>query len=287
MSKHKSKKRISKKRVQRRVQKLKELTAEELLLHPELLQSPQFKALPLEKQFQLTSQLKQLRMMMNRPMMGMSAVSGGSGGADSSLYHKLNEVLNKNSRQENENAQLKAQYDAELEKQKQLHEEQNRLKKEQKRREKEMKQQQEMKKVEEAFDEINKEEANNSLKDLKAQYEQAKKDLRADKIHDLLVQIEFCKANLKQLNQTPKIGSPIRPKVKIDMMTQAKDENLQTQFVLQNQINAFTDAGESEKAEHLEDTLLDLESERVGELPTNDDELKKTLMRVSRRIIKK
>ncbi|WP_405289851.1 hypothetical protein [Methanobrevibacter sp.] len=277
MGKHKSKKRISKKRVQRRVQKMKDLTPEDLLLHPELLQSPQFRALPLEKQFQLMTAYKQLRMMTNRPMMGVGASSGGGGGADSAMYHKLNDILNRNAYQENANAQLKAQFDAELERQKQLHEAQSQLKKEQKRKEKELKAQVEMKKVEEAFDEINKEEANNSLKDLKAQYELAKKDLRADKIHDLLVQIEFMRANLQELNTTPKIGSPIRPKVKIDMMTQAKDENLQTQFVLQNQINAFTDAGESEKAEHLEDTLLDLESERVGELPTNDDELKKNI----------
>ena len=136
MGKHKGKKKNKnlKKHVKKRVQKLKEITAQDLLLHPELLQSPQFKALPLDKQFQLTSELKQLRMMTMKPMTGMGNVNSG-GGADSSLYHKLNEILNKNTRQENSNAQLKAQYDAELERSKQLHEEQIRLKKEQKQKE--------------------------------------------------------------------------------------------------------------------------------------------------------
>ena len=60
MAKHKgSKKKHS---VKKRAQKLKELTAEDLFANPSLLQSPQFRALPLEKQFQLTSQLKQMRM---------------------------------------------------------------------------------------------------------------------------------------------------------------------------------------------------------------------------------
>jgi len=280
MSKHKSKKRISKKRVQRRVQKMKELTAEDLLMNPVLLQSPQFRALPLEKQFQLVAQLKQLRMMTQRPIHDaqlrmMGAGVGGGGGADSSMYHKLNDILNRNTYQENINAQLKAQYNAELEKQKQLHEAQSQLKKEQKRKEKEIKAQVEMKKVEEAFDELNKEEANNSLKDLKAQYEQAKKDLRADKIHDLLVQIEFMRANLQELNTTPKTPrtaeiqpkatpkTPRKPRVKRVMMTQTdndimnqqnflttvKEEKEDREEILQNQRNAYASAGQFDKVE--------------------------------------
>lgn len=48
-----------KKRIKHNAKKLKELTVQELFLNPALLYSPEFKALPLEKQFQLTSQLKQ------------------------------------------------------------------------------------------------------------------------------------------------------------------------------------------------------------------------------------
>jgi len=292
MSKHKSKKRISKKRVQRRVQKMKELTAEDLLMNPVLLQSPQFRALPLEKQFQLVAQLKQLRMMTQRPIHDaqlrmMGAGVGGGGGADSSMYHKLNDILNRNTYQENINAQLKAQYNAELEKQKQLHEAQSQLKKEQKRKEKEIKAQVEMKKVEEAFDEINKEEANNSLKDLKAQYEQAKKDLRADKIHDLLVQIEFMRANLQELNTTPKTPrtaeiqpkatpkTPRKPRVKRVMMTQTdndimnqqnflttmKEEKEDREEILQNQRNAYANAGQFDKVEKIEKDIINTQDE--------------------------
>ena len=60
----------SKKRVQRRARKLRELTAEDLLQNPALLQSPQFQALPLEKQYQLINQMRQLKAAMGgRPMM--------------------------------------------------------------------------------------------------------------------------------------------------------------------------------------------------------------------------
>ena len=268
MGKHKGKKKNLKKRVQKKVQKLKELTAEDLLLHPELLQSPQFKALPLEKQFQLTAQLKQLRMMANRPMMG----GGGyyaSGGADSAMYHKLNEVINKNSRQENENAQLKAQYEAELERQKQLHEAQAQLKKEQKRKEKEMKQKEEMDKVERDFEELNQSKSNSALNSLKEQYEQAKKELRGDKIHDTLIQIEFYKENLKQLRRSPK--KPIKPLVDGNVIHEMKERAMEIKESLQNQRNAYASAGKSDKVEKVEKELLDVE-----EVMSNED-VKKNL----------
>lgn len=265
MGKHKTKKRITKKRVQKRAQKLKELTAEDLLMNPALLQSPQFKALPLEKQFQLTTQLKQLKTYGLRPMMG----GGGyyaSGGADSAMYHKLNEVINKNTRQENENAQLKAQYDAEIQRQKQLHEAQAQLTKEQKRREKEMKQREEMNKIEREFDELNQSNANSTLNSLKNQYEQAKKDLRADKIHDTLVQIEFYKENLNQLRRSPK---PRRPHVNAEVIHQMKEEKMEKEENLQNQRNAYAENGLFDKVEKTEKKLINLEDEVSEDLKKN------------------
>ena len=50
-----------KRHVKRRAKKLLEITAHDLLLNPALLYSPQFKALPLERQFQLTSRLQILK----------------------------------------------------------------------------------------------------------------------------------------------------------------------------------------------------------------------------------
>ena len=127
----------SKKRVQRRARKLRELTAEDLLQNPALLQSPQFQALPLEKQYQLINQMRQLKAAMGgRPMMSAGG-SSPSGGVDSAMYHKLNDIINKNSRKDNEYAQMQAQYQAELERLKQHNESLSRLEKEQKRKKKE------------------------------------------------------------------------------------------------------------------------------------------------------
>ena len=47
-----------KKRVKHNAKKIQGLTAKDLLLNPSLIHSPAFKALPMEKQFQLTTQLK-------------------------------------------------------------------------------------------------------------------------------------------------------------------------------------------------------------------------------------
>ena len=116
MPKHKAKKKNLKKRVQKKAQKIKELTAQDLLLHPELLQSPQFKSLPKEKQFQLASQLKQLRTMMNKPMNGLGAVS--SSNADS-LYSKFLDSNSKLQQAQNETQKLKQQIE-ETERQREL-----------------------------------------------------------------------------------------------------------------------------------------------------------------------
>ena len=106
MAKHKSKKKSIKKRVQKRAAKLKEITAQDLLMNPELLQSPQFKALPMEKQFQLTSQLKQLRMM-SRGGLGAPVPSNPNNGGDNSLYRRYMEATNKLQKAQNANEQLR------------------------------------------------------------------------------------------------------------------------------------------------------------------------------------
>ena len=100
MGKH-TKKSKKKHIVKKRVQKMKELTAQDLYMNPALLYSPEFKALPLEKQFQLTSQLK----MMSRGALGAPTVAPP--GADPNLYHRYNDSSNTLQRIQNANEQLR------------------------------------------------------------------------------------------------------------------------------------------------------------------------------------
>ena len=116
----KAKRRNLKKRVHRNVQKVKGLTAEDLFMNPALLYSPQFKALPLEKQFQLTSQLKQIKMMKTQPMMmkplcGEGFAHGNSSGSSSAahdLFNKLNASNNQLVHAQNDFNQMKTQLEA-------------------------------------------------------------------------------------------------------------------------------------------------------------------------------
>ena len=109
MAKHRTKKRNMRKRIKKNVQKIKEITAEDILRNPILVESPQFKALPLERQFQLMAQVKQLKGALGTRNM---TVSHPVGGGDSSLLTRLNEMNNKIARQENENQQLKTSIEA-------------------------------------------------------------------------------------------------------------------------------------------------------------------------------
>ena len=112
MAKHnKSTKRKIRKRVRHNAKKIKELTAEEILLNPALVESPQFKQLPTEKQIQLMTQVRQLKTMF-AGRTGGGVVSQSSGSADPALFARLNEANNKVSRQSNENEQLQAATDA-------------------------------------------------------------------------------------------------------------------------------------------------------------------------------
>ena len=105
MPKHKAKKRNLKKRVHRKVQKMKELTAEDLLINPALLQSPQFKALPLEKQIQLVTQMKQLKAMQMR----QTPMNTNVGSKSDELYSKYLASNSQLSKMVNENQRLKQQ----------------------------------------------------------------------------------------------------------------------------------------------------------------------------------
>ena len=259
MTKHKGSKK--KRSVKKRVQKIKELTAEDLLLNPALLQSPQFKALPLERQFQLTSQLKQLRMM-SRGGLG-APVSSSPASGDSGLYHTLMNLLNKNTRAETANAQLQAQVNAEQDRSKQLYETNKQIRKQESENEKQLKKQEKLDKANERL--------------VKVQQQAVKTD--ADIIGDQIRELES-KTNAKRLAATQQIlakktaqlnrlhqltgtkpKTPIIPKVVLtegqermfsEQIREQKDESLNEQSTLAQQAEALNKNGETAKSEKVE-----------------------------------
>ena len=292
MPKHKAKKKNLKKRVHRKVQKIKELTAQDLLLQPELLQSPQFKALPLEKQFQLTSQLKQLRMMM-RPINGLGAVS--SGNADS-LYSKYLDTSSKLSQAQHETQKLKQQIE-ETERQ----------------RETEMKLQNELKDKEHRFNKTMKH--NNAINEYHRQMDKLDNQFNVEQINDLKTRAsqildsqeqqkaqkrrdEWQKQNdeyMKQLAQIPGIDyekamvlyelSSIENQRRNNQMLsklvrnrQELDELNEKRSILQAVSNTYDDNGEPEKAAYTEQQIANMNDEISQKKTTsltdlNDDEM--------------
>ena len=122
MPKHAKKNQKRKRTVKKNADKLKEITARDILLNPALVHSPQFKALPIEKQIQLMAQVKQLQQLLGKG----TAITGGSGAADQ-MYSKLlnansnlNYAQNETQRIKNQIEETKKQTDLEYKAQKDL-----------------------------------------------------------------------------------------------------------------------------------------------------------------------
>ena len=273
MPKHKAKKKNLKKRVHRKVQKLKEITAEDLLMNPALLYSPQFKALPLEKQFQLTTQLKQLKTYGMRPMAGVGAVSSSNADA---IYSKYLDSNSKLQQAQNETQKLKQQIE-ENERQKAL----------------EMKLQNELKDKEHRYNKTMKH--NNAINDLQRQMDKLDEQFDIDQINDLKTRAgqildsqeqqkaqkrrdEWQKQSEEFMNniaQMPNIDyekaleyyelSAIenqkrnnRAISKLVKNQQELNEMNEKRNILQKVSNIYNESGESEKAEYIEQQILDM-----------------------------
>ena len=209
MAKHKSKKKVIKKRVQKRAAKLKELTAQDLLMNPELLHSPQFKALPLEKQFQLTSQLKQLRMM-SRGGLGAPVPSSTSG--DNSLYHQLMSLLNKNSRLESDNTQTQKQINAEKARNKELYETNKQIRKQESQNKKELKNQEELDKANERLAMAQADSIKTQAQIVNQQTQEIYNEIHAKERMELERHLVKNKQRLKRLNKQLGFIKPPPPK---------------------------------------------------------------------------
>ena len=271
-----SKKRNLRKKVKAKAKKLKEITAEEILMNPALLQSPEFKALPLEKQFQLTSQVKQMKMMMRG---GLGAPSHAAGGPNSSLYHKLNDLLNKNARAENENNQLRMQVDAETARAKELYN----IKKETRAREKQtaqqLKRKQEMDEAQEAYAAAQAAATKTEADEVREQTERLLERTRLKKLKDQQEKLAEQKAQLREWEKKTgyrgaAVGSagyksepkerkpspdpdktPGTERIQTEMMRAHKDATDNEQAALVDQLTTLENNGQTANAQKIEKQL--------------------------------
>ena len=284
MAKHnKSTKRKIRKRVRHNAKKIKELTAEEILLNPALVESPQFKQLPTEKQIQLMTQVRQLKTMF-AGRTGGGVVSQSSGSADPALFARLNEANNKVSRQSNENEQLRIQLQAATD----AYKREKELAKDIKRREQEQK------------DDI---ERKARIDDLTAQKQRL--DIQAEDFEQRLLEQSIRnkkeQGHIKELQEKKKenirlstelnlLNQSINPnfsrfttphsegkkRMRSELFNQSWNNNINTQHIYQNQINSFTENGNNNKAEAAERLLNSLSDD--NDLYDDDDKKKKLVI---------
>ena len=240
MAKHKSKKKINRKRVQKRAAKLKEMTAQDLLMNPELLQSPQFKALPLEKQFQLTSQLKQLRMM-SRGGFG-APVSSSNNGGDNSLYHRYMDATNELQKAQNANEQLRVglqstqgalKHERDLKKQ---------IKEEYARKKEADERQARIEALESTYQKLKKRDIDVTANRLQKEIKRLKDKYNVEELNDK--QLELAKLKAKKHMYKNILGIRLND-----------DELKQLEGTLQNQYNSYKSNGRMDKARKTEKAL--------------------------------
>lgn len=307
MAKHnKNKKRNIKKRVKKNVQKIKEITTEDLILNPALMYSPQFKALPLDKQFQLLGQVKQLRALMGNK--GGTVISGSSG-ADPSLYTKLNDLNNKAMRQANENEQLRIYLQSSNESYKKELELNKQLKQKMKRQKDDLDQEYKVADLEFQNQQFDKKAQDTRQQQLTKQLNQKRKEANTKEIKEKKIENAKLNAELQQYEQvtspkhkSKKSNSPsLRPKptytpltlssptlsisapetpevsyqkegedrILAEKMKQQKDSQQQEEAVYQQQFNAFTKNGDEDQAEKTEKQFLSKQNSSVS--PSGDE----------------
>lgn len=255
-----------KKTVKHNVKKIKEknsttFTVQDLALNPALLYSPQFKALPMEKQFQLTSQLKQLKAM-RMPMM----FTGGNSSSGSDIYTKFMDSNRKVQEAQNETQQLRVSIDAntkavqeELQIQKQLRQaKKDNLKK--------MKHVDEMK---EQIQELTEKVVDKEVEENKQQVDQLKNKLNANeilknqkKLDQLSAQREIL-TDAVQKSKTPKPWREGAQRITSELMRKGQEKKLTTEQNLAYEMQALADNGENEKSEKVEKELLDARKQNV------------------------
>ena len=271
----KAKRRNLKKRVHRNVQKVKGLTAEDLFMNPALLYSPQFKALPLEKQFQLTSQLKQIKMMKTQPMM-MNGGSSGSSSAAHDLFNKLNASNNQLVHAQNDFNQMKTQLEATQQQLKEIQQLKSELKN--KTADKALHDKNEGK-IQDYTNQLHRFDVENNdkrINELQQQVKTKREEMKLDEIENQQRQIEELEAKHQAL-QKVRFTTPNR-EFKQRQMTEMyrvnKEMNLDEQSIYAQNIQVGKDNGNEELVDKSEIDLAELKKNfEIDVFDVDDDEV--------------
>ena len=275
-----------KKTVKHNVKKIKEknsttFTVQDLALNPALLYSPQFKALPMEKQFQLTSQLKQLKAM-RMPMM----FTGGNGSSGSDIYSKLNESNRKVQDTQNETQKITDQLRANTETMKQLLKLRQDVKNAENQKIEETKKELEKESLEKrlakAQNEENDLEINNlkqQIKELESKHEIAELSRNQKELEELKSREKVLKQNISSVEKP--ILTPNRhrkhfqktegeSRILSERMQEKRNEKNEKQEKLVNSMVALDENGEIQKSEQMEKKLREEDNEidnEIAEIP--------------------
>lgn len=277
MAKHRGKKKNLKKRVQKKAQKLKELTAQDLFMNPALLYSPEFKALPMEKQFQLTSQLKQLRMM-SRGGLGAATHTVVSGGGDAGLYHQYMEKGREVQRQQNDVEQLRIGLQAFNDQAKEIKHLEKTVKAMAQREKDSIEQQSKIEDLQQQLAHYQEKELDTRTADLEKQVQEAREKANIanleQKQKDLVRAEAEYNAIQNSINNNPNIPVPIgNQRIQTELFRQNQDSLIQEQAIFQNQINSYEENGLNDKSEKTEI--------RLNSLTEEEDDKKKAISEVS------
>ena len=251
MPKRKFQRKIQNKRkhtVKRNATKIKGLKVEDLIMNPALLQSPQFKALPIEKQFQLTTQLKQY-LAFHKPNQTQGVVTTTGGGVSHGIYEQLLSAQQASQRAANEveaykvQLQSERQRTAELMELKKKYQQENGeyIKSEEHKREVELL----TNKIHDLEDRIN----NGEIQDLQQQLNTLKEQVR----YNDLKRNEEQKAKLQSsinryMNIPPSSPSEVIQRRVVESNINKNDIINELQSELSYQANAFTTAGDNVNA---------------------------------------
>ena len=271
MAKHnKTKKRNIRKRVRRNAQKIKEIKAEDIIMNPSIVYSPQFQQLPKEKQFMLMTQVKQIKAMMGNRPNGPAYTSSGNSGGDPVLLSRINDINNKASRQANENEQLRIGLQAANDALKHQKDLEKQIKFISQQQTDSINQQAKIDGLQQQLDILNSKKLDTQSQQLEKEIRDIKHEANIDNINQK--QKELAKVSA-QLNQ---IKSALGQSEGMERMTnerykQAKDDDMQDKQIFQNQIIAYDANGLMNKSQAAEQHLYNQAND------TQDIPLKKNL----------
>ena len=279
MAKHnKSTKRKIRKRVRHNAKKIKELTAEEILLNPALVESPQFKQLPTEKQIQLMTQVKQIRALMSNRGGGSGGIYQSSNSGDPNAFSRINDLNNKVARQSNENEQLRVALQAANDAYKREVGLKNEIKQKYRERKDDIERDATIADLENQLQHYNAQAEDTQAQILKNQIKKKKEESNMNTLKEKQRQVLQLNAELgtitKATNKRPipkKTFNEGQKRINSELYKQVIDKQKEDKEILQNQINDYSTNGEYDKANNIEKSLFNSETSTISDVFGDSD----------------